>query len=218
MDSLLTVSAPATNRKLATAATLRTELGVSDSVLPDARADDLILRASKAAEKYCGRVFAKETLAEIFRPQSWCHVPAVQRGIMQLARYPVVSVSSVVEDGTTLAAGTDYETDTVAGQVFRLSGDSRIGWSGGKVTVAYIAGYVLPGDGGTRTLPEDIEAAVLKLAAGLYFGAARDPLIKGESADGIGSVDYWVGGMPGAGGDLPPDVTALLDPYRRLVV
>lgn len=210
MDSILTVTAAASNRKLTTAAALRTEMGVSTSEASDARLEDLILRASQTAETFCVRVFAKETLSEVFR--------CVRGRVLNLGRWPVVSpITSVTEDGTALSAS-DYEADLDGGRVFRLSSDARVCWSAEKVTVVYAAGYVLPGDGGTRDLPQDIEAAVLKLAAGLYFGAARDPLIKGESADGIGSVDYWVGGMPGAGGDLPPDVTALLDPYRRLVV
>lgn len=208
MGSLLTVTVAATERKLTTAAALRADLGVSSTEASDARLEDLILRASRAIESYCGRVFAKETLSEVFR---------CPRGhVLPLTRYPVVTLTSVTEDGTALSASA-YETDTAAGRLYRLSSDARICWSAAKVTVVYDAGFILPPTGGS-TLPPDIEAAALKLAAGFYFGAARDPLVKGESADGIGSVDYWVGGMPGASGELPPDVLALLAPYRTLFV
>lgn len=213
MDSLLTVTGPASNRKLTTAAALRTELGLSSGSLDDTRANDVIARASKAAERYCSRIFAQETVSEVFR------LAARDRGPEKLilARWPIVSITSVTEDGNALT-GSDYEADLATGQVFRLSSDTRTAWCAQKTTVVYVGGYVLPGDGGTRTLPEDVEAAALKLAAGFYFGAARDPLVKGESADGIGSVDYWVGGMPGASGELPPDVLALLAPYRVMIV
>lgn len=208
MDSLLTVTGAATERKLTTAAALRAEIGASTSEASDARLDDLILRASRAIESYCGRTFAKETLSEVFR--------CPYGPLLALTRYPVATLTSVTEDGTVLD-GTAYETDTVAGRIYRLSSDARICWSAAKVTVVYDAGFILPPTGGS-TLPPDVEAAALKLAAGLHFGAARDPLIKGESADGIGSVDYWVGGTPGASGELPPDVLALLASYRAFSV
>ena len=218
MDSLVTVTVAAATRALTTAASLRAELGVSDSTLPDARAGNLIARASKAAESYCGRVFARETLSQVFRwSAAWSCRPYEQRKMLALARYPVSSISSVTEDGTALTAA-DYEADAETGRLYRLSSDARVAWCAQKTTVVYVAGYVLPGDSGTRTLPEGIEAAAIKLAATLYHGASRDPSIKGESADGIGSVDYWVGSVPGAAGELPPDVTALLDPWRTVIV
>jgi hypothetical protein len=71
---------------------------------------------------------------------------------------------------------------------------------------------VLPGDP-DRTLPEDIERAVIMLVKIAWFARTRDPLIRSEDVSGITNTTYWVGGF-GNGSTLPPDVECILYRYR----
>ncbi len=71
---------------------------------------------------------------------------------------------------------------------------------------------MLPGESG-RTLPHDVERAALTLAKGNCCARNRDPLIRSETVEGAGSTDYFAGTVS----DLPPEVEALLTPYRNLI-
>jgi hypothetical protein len=39
-------------------------------------------------------------------------------------------------------------------------------------------------------------------------------MLRTEGEPGIGQMQYWVGAMPGQNGALPPEIQALVDPYR----
>ena len=83
-------------------------------------------------------------------------------------RTPAASIPSVVEGDKTLVADTDYVHDAALGKLMRLSGDCEIWWCGPKVVATYDGVYVLPGDAGTRTLPYDVEDAVILLIGAAY--------------------------------------------------
>lgn len=200
-DSIFTITAPATERKLCTLAALKQELSVTGSA-QDAALEARIVEASRVIESYCRRVFARETVREVFRRT---HIDE-----LNLRRYPVTTVTSLEIDGTTMA-GTDYELDAEAGQLWRLRDDCRIQWCAGKVTAVYSSGYVLPGLP-NPDLPEDISRACVLLAAATELSEGRDPMLRSDSAQDVGQTS-WLD--PRAGMEaLPPQVAGLLEPYR----
>ncbi len=205
-DSLLTIVTPATITALTDLASVKLELGVSGST-DDPYLQAQIAQASAAIVSWCGRAFAREVVSEVWRLDA-----ATQP--LSLARYPVVSVSSVTEDGATLAAS-DYELDAEAGMLWRLASDERTDWRARKITVAYTAGYLLP-DQQSRTLPHDVQRACVLMVAAQYNARGRDPLLRSEGAQGIGQVSYL---DPRAGMEaMPPQAAALLQPYRSFTV
>jgi hypothetical protein len=129
------------------------------------------------------------------------------------SRSPVASISSVVEDGITLAAS-DYEADLQAGLIWRLADDYRVKWSGRKITISYSAGYILPSDAG-RNLPQDIQRACVLMVTAQYNARGRDPMIRSESAQDVGQATYL---DPREGMEsMPPQVAALLYNYRSVL-
>lgn len=202
---MLTVTVPADSHRLTTLAAVKGELRLTGGA-DDEFLSDLIDRASAAVRRWCNRIFAAETVRETFRPTA----PA---DTMALSRWPLVSVVSIIEAGTTLAAAA-FEAEHDVGFVYRLTAsDDRRTWPAAKVVVEYRAGFLLPGESG-RTLPEDVEQAAIMLVKMAWFARTRDPLVKSEDIDGVLSATYWVGGF-GGGAALPSDVAGLLTPYRQ---
>lgn len=202
--SWLTIITPATTFDLTVLATVKQELGITVTTYDD-QLTRLIHEASIACATYCDCVFALEEVSETF----WLNCAMDE---LRLARRPVTTITSVVESGVTLTAGTDYAFDPATGSLFRLDGnDNRSAWTG-KVVVQYSGGYALL-DG----VPRDIERACIALIKTLWFSLTRDPLVRSVEVPGVMTETFWVGGI-GDNGALPPNVTALLDPYRRLGV
>lgn len=201
-----TVSVAATSKDMTLAATVKTELGITDSD-HDAYIALLIQEESAAAVAYCDREFARETVIESFRLENEdrCVVG------LYLSRVPVASITSVVEDGVTLTAA-DYELAAAAGRLYRLDGaGSRSEWAKAKIVVTYAGGYVM-----LTTLPQDLERAVRTMVKQRWYARQRDPLVKAASLDGVMSEQYWVGGVGEDG--TPAEVAAVLDRYRRIAV
>jgi hypothetical protein len=188
------VSVAAASRDLTTLATVKTELNITSND-SNAAIEKMIAQQSAAAETYCKRVFAQETLVDHFRSPG--------PGALILSRWPVTAITAIVEDDVALSAA-DFEFDVDTGLVWRLDGSYRQGWFA-KAIVTFIAGY--------EQLPGDVERAVILMVKQAWFARMRDPLVKSVSVDGIGSRDYWVGTV--GEGALPPEASSLLDPYRR---
>lgn len=204
MDSIVTVTSAATNRRLTTLARVKSELAITgngDNEALETKIDE----ASEAIESYLGRRLARETVSEVFR----LHCSVLW---LQLDRWPVTTLTSITEDTTVLTVSTDYEVDFDAGRVRRICSGYATWWTAyPSTTVVYVAGYVLPGDAGTRTLPYDIEAAAVKLVTGSWLAKTRDPMVKRQDHFGVGYEEYWVN-IDAA--NLPAEVRALLDPHR----
>lgn len=199
--SILTVTVPATERDLCTLAAVKLELGISGSG-SDAELGQRIAQASAAIESYCGRVFARETVQEVFR--------GVAADQLMLARFPVASITSVTVGDVVLDVA-DYELDADAGLLWPLSGDVRSVWCASKITVLYVAGYILP-DTASPTLPADIQRACIIASASSHLDKGRNPSIRSEGAQGVGQISFL---DPRAGMEqFPPQVAAFLAPYR----
>lgn len=109
-----------------------------------------------------------------------------------LPELPVISVSAVVEDGTTLTAGTDYKL----GQHGILYRQNRV-WACGVqiVQVTYTHGY--------ETIPNDIVDVATRAAARMYqagLRAAEHDGVPGVSSKSLG--DFSVSFASDAGGGV----------------
>lgn len=184
MDSILTVSAPAAARDLVALATVKTDLGISVATW-DTRLASQITRASQAIERHCNRVFAKQTYIETFRLDR-------PRPKVLLTQHPLISLTSIVEDGTTLATS-EREFDAAHGVLYRLDGDgARLDWPDTVTIVAtYVAGYLVPTQSAPGdALPADITAAAIEAVKDMHFAAERDSRVRSESWDDLGSTSY----------------------------
>jgi hypothetical protein len=194
---MITVITPPTTNMLTVTSTAARELTIAEAT---AGLQELIGQASDACARYCGRAegFGRATIAQTERD---IYAPCIVLG-----RDINPAITSVVEDGTTLAAA-DYELD--GSLLYRLSDDMRAEWNAAKVVITYAAGYVLLTD-----TPQDLERACIATLGAIYAGRGRDPRVRSEAADGVGSVSYL---DPKAGAEaLPVEAAALLGPYRKI--
>jgi hypothetical protein len=199
---MLIIIDPATDRQLVTLDAVKNELQVTGSA-DDAFLSDLIDQVSAAIETWCGRTFATERVRETIDQST------VTDSLM-ISRFPVVEVYSASIAG----ADTDVATLEIedGGFVYRTVDGSRRSWPVGRTVIEYDAGFALPADA-TPTLPTDISRAALLLVKQAYLGRNRDPLIRIEESDGVGSTTYGLGGLD-KGYNLPPEVQGLLVRYQ----
>lgn len=212
--TITTVTAAASSRMLTTRATVKSVLQISGGD-DDAYIDLLIRQASAVAENYCNRVFAQQSLSDLIMPDRDSYPYQVPGNVMalQASSWPITAIASVTEDGTALVNGTDYQVDLDKGLFYRMAvgGTWPVPWPSLPVTIAYTAGYVLPGDSGS-TLVADIEAGVIEIVKGLWMARTRDPAIRSESVPELLSTSYQIA-MPNGSG-LPPAAEAYLTNYR----
>lgn len=199
---MLTVVTPAASSLLTTVERARAILGFPAG--QDTLAGYCIELASAVAVDWCRRPFGLATYRETFS--------IFQGGGMLLGRSPVPAIASVVQGETTLDP-TEYAYDAELGRLYRQDAAGYLWRWWGPLTVTYSAGYTLPADTGTWTLPPPVERAAILLAGAAMSAAERDPLIRSETVEGVGSTTWWVP----AGGGLPsPEAESLLQPYRRI--
>lgn len=223
MPGILQIQTPAASTKLTTVATAKAELNVT-STTDDTYIGTLIDRASAVVAGFIGNALGQQTAIETFRfgwspgmgPAAQTVAPygtplTVQRKPLVLQLPNVVSITSIVENGTTLdPMAPDYEFEAEAALVWRMQDGIRSFWNVPTVVVTYVAGWVLPNDGGTRTLPFDIEEVTLALVRSAYFARGRDPNIAMDMLDGD-RTQFWdrsVSGMV-----LDDALTARLSQY-----
>lgn len=207
---MLTVTIPATDRKLLTTEEIRAAVGVTGAEY-DTQLNTLNSRVAASLARQCGvpfngvvpPTFRLETLTEVFR--SAC------ANYILLARKPVVSIASVVVDGTTLDAE-NYEVSAGLGHLYRLTDDARVTWSAAKITVVYDAGW--------SEVPDDLKMAASKFARVLWAedgpNAPTDPNMKRTRIEGVGEWERWV--APAADALLSAEIADLLAPYSYRMV
>jgi hypothetical protein len=222
----ITVVTPPSATALTTLATVKDELGITDSS-QDARLTRLIAQASSAIEEYCDRLFGVQVVDETL---SWN-----ERARLVLSVAPIVEISSVTFDGTALDAA-EWELESRgAGLIFLRSGigfgrvlvsnevhvpgitrDAR-GEEGRKLwTVRYTGGWWLPSMSGSPTveplLPSDLEAACIDLVRTMH---ARRKNWSGDVASerlGDWNASYRDSGSSG----MPESVEKRISRYVRL--
>lgn len=208
---ITTVVLAATSRDLTTVEDLLNELELDEAV-NEALLKRWIGQASLAAERYCNRIFAVETVKDEFWPDRDPWPWSVPGGLrpLQLSRFPVVSIAvgAVLEDGEVLVENADFRIDAANGHLIRLDDNGYpTKWPALAISVQYRGGFA--------TIPADIGDAVVRMVQGRWYGKGRDPALRSEAAEGAWSASYWFGSGPGSStGHLTPDVEGLLDAYR----
>lgn len=232
---------PADSQDLTTLANVKLELGITTTA-EDATIAMWIDQASGVVSDYCNRSFGQETVLETIRNRQRSYGPfwtglgggysgysgagiiggfgTLGREIeaIILRRNPIVSITSVVEDGNTLVEGTDFEADYTNGIMTRLDGNGfERRWYFQNLLVTYVAGYELLG-----TLPIAIERATITLVKVLRAAATRDPFLMTETIPGVRTAQYAVGRYAGTGTGAttwpPEDVINAIAPYRQIDV
>jgi hypothetical protein len=219
-----TATAPAGPYDLTDLATVKDELKIPTS---DTASDNFLSRAvtqvSAEIGLYCARVFAVETIQDLFYLASaypWgggyaAFAHGAPRAVqpLQLSRWPLQSVAYAVTTNasgvdTTLVDGTDFQSDPARGQLIRLNattGNPRP-WEPYTTTVVYQAGY--------PAIPADLTKAALKLVTQRWIERGRDPSLRSQDQPGLGTQTWWVGSIPGVKGAYTEDIATILDFYR----
>jgi len=216
-SSVLSVTTPAGDLALLTIEELRAAVGVTigdssqDATLATlgTRVADRITQACNVATDGAKPpTLREETLSETWRLRQLGRGSAHHHGHgseLLLARRPIVSVTSIEEDGIALDPA-DYEILAASGMLRRLSGDAPRSWSlAGKIVVVYVAGWA--------TVPESLKFAAEQLARVYWFQQTRDPALKQISIPGVIERQFWVDTSNDH--DIPQDVMDILEPYRN---
>ena len=216
MNSILTVTDFADSYDLTVLATAKSELGITDTS-QDEKIAILIHQISGAISSYCNRVFAEETVEEVFRLNAgfaffgrWTNRSELPVNSLILRRRPVNSINSIIEDGINLAS-TGYEFDPESGILFRLNDeDFRQTWIANKVTINYTAGYLL-----LDNLPYEIEkACLLWIKSAWNLLNRQDASIRSEEIPDVLRREYFdLTRNNLIFKDPPPEVMVYLGPY-----
>lgn len=222
---------------LTTLATVRDELGIVPTTF-DTILERMINAVSDAFAKEADRVF-QSGVAITERVRGY----GTERIIIN--RVPVTVLTSVElldQDGT---VSTTYDTDTFelesanSGIVYRAAGwpwTAQVRATGIRrpelpgterraLRVTYDGGFVTPAQTGTRTLPFDIEEAVIRAVSNLFrsrgtaAGAGGNAIASERLGDYAVSYEGAASGIWGGGGTvvLPPAVAAVARRYRRVL-
>lgn len=201
----LALDGPADAVPLALLADLKADLGLTDDS-SDARLTRLLLDASSMVLTYIGQPILSGLWTEEIQIERADRL----RQIVLSAR-PLLSIQSLKRNGA------DWTAEQISGLVIdRKAGllsclpEARHHWHPGHYVVTYQAGYVPPSVTGgtvqTGTLPPVISRAVILTASALWAAGDRDPNLKSESVQGVGSTSWatasGTGGMPQSAADM----------------
>jgi len=128
-----------------------------------------------------------------------------------------VSLSSGIQVIQELAVGTlqslvfgqDFTSNAQNGWLIRLNAFTGLSmrWEAVPTTVQYSGGY--------DEIPDDLADACVRLVTQRWGNRGRNPsLVQRDQPGALGSERYWVGPFPGQTGLFPPEVLALIEPYR----
>lgn len=205
LTTITTVTDEASSYDLTTLAVVKAELGITDNTT-NAVLTRYISGASAAAAQFCNRVFPLESVQDVFLADERSYLFTRGGAVLQLTRWPVTTVTSLVENGVTLVENTDFLVSTANGQLTRIDANGlKRHWSQLPITVIYEAGF--------ETIPADLEDAVVRMVASRYLAKGRDRSIRQENIPGLREVSYWISTGTDAG-NLSPDVADILQNYR----
>lgn len=206
-------------------ATLKAALGITGSS-EDTRLEGLIRAATAQIEAWCRVGLTRQTVTN--------ELHQTQGGVEYvLGRVPVVSVTSIVIDSSTVPSSQIVIANANAGviriddaysptapYVGQISQDPVLRWAEYSTAITYVAGWITAQqetDGvGTRNLPYDLEEACLRQAAYLRRSFQSDGPVSSERL-GDASISYAIDAMAVSGG-VCAAASQLLTPYRRLGV
>lgn len=203
----IVVVTPAKSQRLTTVRNACTDLGITPGAAADVRINRFIAQASGAVVRHCRRSFGLEVLRETISPRHGQDSLTLGR---EVRRITGVSVGGVAQD-----EGVGWEF--AAGSLFRVVGGRRACWQARPVLVEYETGWILPDQQGSD-LPHDVERAAILLVGGYLTSTGRDPLLRSENVQGVGSFSYATPGSTSSSGLGNAEAEALLAPYEMPVV
>lgn len=204
---MFSITTPASSRAILTLAEIKAAVGETGSS-NDGALTSLGAQISDAISLACGvpsdgvnpPTLFRETIVETIRLRDplWS---------LALSRRFVYSITSIVVAGTTLTTN-DYEVDKAAGILRYISSSGcEVEWPTGKTVVTYLAGF--------SAAPEPLKLAATLLTREAWAMSQRDPSIRSESFDGLGSFQYSSGSLMSQSGGIPPGVADILSSYRH---
>lgn len=201
------ITSAASSYDLTTLAVIKDELNITDNA-DNAKLQRYLTSASAAVAQFCNRVFQAETVSDEYWPQRDPAPRVVAGGIpnLQLSRWPIVSITSVTENGAVLVDGTDFRADKINGQLIRLdiNGYPKA-WPVYPIAVVYVGGFA--------TIPADVVDATIRMVRQRWLSKDRDPLVKQRNIPGVLEESFWIATGSEAG-NMPPDVADILTNYR----
>lgn len=214
---MLTVTAASTSDLMTTLDAVKLALSITTTD-DDERLDASIRAASHAVAGYLGYYPLRQAYRET--------LPGFGDLKLMVSRVPVTSISAMYY-GTTMeiVAPSSYTLDNAtAGFIMR---DLGFPWTAGvewdmdshimprsernQFIVDYAAGYIFSTDG-SRTLPYDLEQAVILTTNSIFYTGQRDAGVASKTVGAL-SVSYRFQGENFATA-LPEQAMALLRPYR----
>jgi len=186
-----TPTANAAARRLTTAAKVRTLIESPES--DDTKIETLIDGVSAECAAFCGlarpaNMASPPTFGQEVVKATWMQASRQRGAHLELPWRVAITPGQVVENGTNLTVNVDYRL-LGGGILERLSGDTPVRWSSGKIVVPYTAGWVLPG-----AVPPELERLVIEQVKMAYFGADEDPAVRSENVPGVYQASYAVAG------------------------
>lgn len=171
----LTITSPAQTTALTSLGAVQRALGVGAEAEPILT--PLIAAASAAIVRFCGRTFARAVYSET--------LPGYGDLLLAVSATPIAALTSVTLDGAPITDA--VIEDAAAGLLYRRDGwvwTAGRGWTLTEYvvprsevpsyTVAYTAGYLLPGD-------DVVSASVAATAPSTYSGPTMPLLVAGEA-------------------------------------
>lgn len=186
MRSVLTVTTPASDTTLLSIVELRAAIGLTaGDTSKDTELTTIGRRIAVSIAKACkvkpGGVnpptLRSELLTEVFHFDGRIES-------LKLGRFPVSSLTSVVEGIATTLTADLYELSGASGVLYRMCNGHGRRWHCARATVVYQAGW--------ETVPDDLKFAAAKYIQAVYQQGSRDPLLRSVTVDGVGSRDFWV--------------------------
>lgn len=217
---LFEVTTPATNaaaRRLTTAAKVNAALR-KDAANEATLIESIIDAVSAECARYCGLARATGAAVPTFGQEvvkaTWL-VAGCDRGAKLLLpwRVPITAIGTIIEAGANLTVNTDYRL--VGGAMLeRMSSDTPVCWSRGKIVVPYTAGWSLP-----ASVPAELEGQVIEQVKMRYLATDREPGLRSESTEGVGAAAYSVIGGDSIGtSGLLASLESALTPFRNWAV
>jgi hypothetical protein len=197
-----TVVTPANSYDLTTLAVVKDELSITSGD-SDPTLQRYLGWASAALSQACNQVFPVETVKD----EVW---PDARMDILQLSRFPLTSVTSIVEGGNALVADTDFRADMAGGSVLRLDGSNNLRcWPACPIVATFAAGFA--------TIPGDIADAVTRMVRNRFRAKGRDTYLISENIPGVRDARWWIA-TGNEAGNMPPDIADLVENYRVPVI
>ncbi|PWC69104.1 hypothetical protein TSH7_01270 [Azospirillum sp. TSH7] len=215
----LTVSAPVADRSLVSLATVKAELGITDTA-SDTMLTRWIKELSDSVCEVCGvaadqagrRTFLSEGVTIAYRAQE---IPeGLDPAPLILPWRVPVSISTVTVDGTALTVADDVEVEPMAGLLWRLNADGcRTRWEQSRTLLTGTAGWAL------SDVPAAISSAVTDAVRYRWYAHTRgDPLLRSYENPDVEKLTYTDTDKVEMTNGLPDAVVGRLAPYTNMVI